>query len=252
MNYLYSSFYTSSAVVIGYLIRIEPFTSLHIELQSGHFDISSRLFSSIPRAWESVNYFTMDFRELIPEFYYFPDFLINSNGFDLGKDCFNDVELPPWASSPMDFIQKNREALESPYVTQNLNHWIDQIFGFSSRGPEAYKIDNVFSPNFYDTSITKEVINDPERFKFIREYSACFGAAPHQIFNEPHPSKKLLPSISSFSNKLMVVTNINSPILSLECIENKIFIINKELEFLTSYFYMFISKEKITDQYTNR
>ena len=31
----------------------EPFTSLHIDLHDGFFDHGSRLFSSIPRAWEN-------------------------------------------------------------------------------------------------------------------------------------------------------------------------------------------------------
>lgn len=39
------------------------------------------------------------------------------------------VHLPKWASSPEDFLKKNREALESDYVTQNLHLWIDLIFG---------------------------------------------------------------------------------------------------------------------------
>lgn len=48
--YLYGSFYSSSAVVIGYLVRVEPFTSLHIKLQSGKFDLPDRLFNSIPKS----------------------------------------------------------------------------------------------------------------------------------------------------------------------------------------------------------
>jgi factor associated with neutral sphingomyelinase activation len=40
-----------------------------------------------------------------------------------------DVELPQWAESPAHFLQTNRAALESPYVSANLHHWIDLIFG---------------------------------------------------------------------------------------------------------------------------
>jgi hypothetical protein len=43
-RYLYGSLYSSPAVVIGYLIRLEPFTSLHVTLQSGRFDHADRLF----------------------------------------------------------------------------------------------------------------------------------------------------------------------------------------------------------------
>ena len=42
------------------------------------------------------------------------------------------VHLPKWASTPEEFLKKNREALESDYVSQNLHLWIDLIFGINS------------------------------------------------------------------------------------------------------------------------
>jgi hypothetical protein len=62
--------------------------------------------------------------------------LTNSSGFDLGimqnGHKVDDVQLPPWASSAEEFILIQREALESDYVSQNLHHWIDLIFGTRS------------------------------------------------------------------------------------------------------------------------
>lgn len=40
-----------------------------------------------------------------------------------------DVELPPWAGSPSEFVELHRAAIESPYVSANLHHWLDLIFG---------------------------------------------------------------------------------------------------------------------------
>ena len=46
-----------------------------------------------------------------------------------------DVVLPPWAKgSAREFIRKHREALESDFVSENLHHWIDLIFGYKQRG----------------------------------------------------------------------------------------------------------------------
>ena len=51
------------------------------------------------------------------------------------SDTFNvhfivgNVKLPPWASNPVDFIQKHRAALESAHVSDQLHEWIDLIFG---------------------------------------------------------------------------------------------------------------------------
>jgi hypothetical protein len=222
---LYNSFYMSQAVVLGYLIRVEPFTTLHIELQSGRFDLASRLFTSIPKAWESVQKSSMDFRELIPEFFYFPDFLLNRNDFDLG--CIGDVELPRWCSSARDFIEKNRQALECPIVTAMLPRWIDLIFGVNSRGPEAALVNNVFSPVFFPEYITQEVACDPQRLKFAREYTACFGEAPSLIFGNPHKAcKKAWESCENWSHSKSVLVDVGKPILSLECTSQAIVVVD--------------------------
>jgi Beige/BEACH domain. len=47
----------------------------------------------------------------------------------------------------------HREALESDYVSAHLHEWIDLIFGYKQRGPDAEKAINVFR------SISYEVID---------------------------------------------------------------------------------------------
>ena len=75
----YGSHYSSSAAVLHFLLRVEPFTTLHINLQSGKFDCADRQFHSISASWDSIYEKGGDFKELIPEFFYFADFLVNSN-----------------------------------------------------------------------------------------------------------------------------------------------------------------------------
>ena len=73
-------------------------------------------------------------KELIPEFFYLPEFLKNANEFDLGQkqdgEIIHDVILPPWAKTAEEFIRINRDALESDHVSEHLNDWIDLIFGY--------------------------------------------------------------------------------------------------------------------------
>lgn len=54
--------------------------------QGGHFDLADRMFHSVREAWFSASKHNMaDVKELIPEFFYLPEFLLNSNNFDLGQ-----------------------------------------------------------------------------------------------------------------------------------------------------------------------
>lgn len=71
-TFLYGSFYSNRAIVCNYLIRISPFSTQHYELQSQQFDAADRLFYSITDSYKSLTNCPADFKELIPEFYYFP------------------------------------------------------------------------------------------------------------------------------------------------------------------------------------
>lgn len=77
--FMYGSHYSTGGHIIGYLVRLEPFTSLQIKLQSGKLEEANRTFSSIPKSWEMYfqSHNRQNFKELIPEFFYCPNFLKN-------------------------------------------------------------------------------------------------------------------------------------------------------------------------------
>ncbi|KAJ3389835.1 Neurobeachin-like protein 1 [Lobulomyces angularis] len=192
-KFMYGSHYSSAAIVLHYLLRIEPFTTLHITLQEGKFDHPDRLFHSIGGCWEHLQRGNSDVKELIPEFFYLPYFLKNENKFDLGKkqngELVDDVILPTWASSREEFIRIHREALESEHVSQNLHKWIDLIWGYQQTGLEAEKANNVFYYLTYEGAINIEAISDAMERKSIEDQINNFGQTPSQLLFKPHPKR---------------------------------------------------------------
>jgi hypothetical protein len=74
----YGTHYSCAAYVLHYLMRLEPFSRLALSLQGGKFDVADRLFHNIGSSWASASSENLqDVRELIPEFFYLPDFLVN-------------------------------------------------------------------------------------------------------------------------------------------------------------------------------
>jgi hypothetical protein len=192
-QFLYGTHYSSAGAVLYYLIRLEPYTTQHVMLQDGKFDHADRLFHSVPACWRSVITATSDVKELIPEFYYLPEFLLNADNFELGTtqlgDKLGDVVLPPWANgSAHRFVRLMREALESEIVSQTLHHWIDLIFGYQQRGEAAVVADNVYHPLTYG-DIDVDAIDDPLLRAAALQQIANFGQCPRQLLRKPHPRR---------------------------------------------------------------
>ncbi|KAH0790887.1 Beige/BEACH domain containing protein [Histomonas meleagridis] len=144
--------------------------------------------------WDTVTSPSIaDYRELIPEFYTTPKFLVNADGFNLGLNPdgskIDDVILPKWAKDHNDFISKHRAALESTYISINLCKWIDLIFGYKQNGKEAIAANNTFHPYTYPTYLTNEVMNNPEKLIQCQQFAALFGIIPNQLFKSAHPSR---------------------------------------------------------------
>ncbi|XP_008945145.1 PREDICTED: WD repeat and FYVE domain-containing protein 3-like, partial [Merops nubicus] len=195
--YHYGTHYSSAMIVVSYLVRMEPFTQIFLRLQGGHFDLADRMFHSVREAWYSASRHNMaDVKELIPEFFYLPEFLLNSNNFDLGckqnGTKLGDVILPPWAKGdPREFIRVHREALECDFVSAHLHEWIDLIFGYKQQGPAAVEAVNVFHHLFYEGQVDIYNINDPLKETATIGFINNFGQIPKQLFKKPHPPKRV-------------------------------------------------------------
>ena len=192
----YGTHYSTSAIVMYFLVRLQPFTHHAMAYQGGRLDVADRLFHSVEEAWVSCSSATgRDVKELIPEFYSLQQFLVNSSHIDLGtrRDgvTLGDVQLPSWSTSTAAFIHTNREALESDRVSSTLHQWIDLIFGYKQDGDAAIAACNVFHhltyPSGFEEAMTSAASEEDR--KAIVASVDNFGLTPKNIFKTAHPRR---------------------------------------------------------------
>ena len=194
----YGSHYSTAAgVVVHYLLRTEPFGSLHCDLQGGRFDVADRLFASVAEAWDANSGARgeksgSEVKELTPEWYCAPAFLTNRGRLPLGAsqdgEAVGDVALPPWArGSPETFVRALRAALESDHASRHLHAWIDLVFGHKQRGPGAVEARNVFFYLCYADAVDVDAIEDPKLKAATILQASHFGQCPTQLLaRRPH------------------------------------------------------------------
>ena len=246
----YGSHYSSAGVVMFYLLRLEPFTTLAYNLQGGKFDHADRLFTSVESMWKSVLNDISDVKELTPEFFTMPEMFLNLNNCDFGitqkGEKVGDVKLPKWASDAVDFVAKQRAALESEHVSKNLHTWIDLIFGFKQRGAEAVKATNVFYYTTYEGNVDVSKITNATMRRALRDQIENFGQTPSQLLNAPHPARQRAHDTLSGSHwlfdrpgvvgKYRLKTNETQAIASVSSFGNSLLVINAKLEIVKHQF----------------
>ena len=187
----YRSHYSTSLYITYYMVRVFPFSSMRIELQGKNFDDPNRLFNSISESFYCALTQKSDVRELIPEFFFFPEMFYNINKLNLGEiknretkteEPVNDIKMPKWSNEDgFIFISKHRVLLESSEVNEKMNEWFNIIFGSKQKGSAAKKIGNLFIRQTYENFY--EIYNKSEKkdkIYFCRMVE--FGVTPHQIF----------------------------------------------------------------------
>ncbi|KAK8885304.1 hypothetical protein M9Y10_040750 [Tritrichomonas musculus] len=188
-NFLYTTGYSNRYSVLNWLCRLEPFST---KSQNQNQELYLK-FESISESFNYASNNDNDFRELIPEFFFLPEFLMSFDG--------DNVELPPWSNnSPFEFIYKHRKALESEFVSSSINNWIDLIWGYKQDGADSHLADNTFSPEMED-----------------------FGQIPKKLFEKKHPKREtFVPPSSMFSSFSIIFTNATPPVTFYVSSEEKV------------------------------
>ena len=97
----------------------------------------------------------------------------------------NDVLLPKWCNNnPYQFISIYRELLE--LLKEDINEWINLIFGIYSRGEKAKEKYNLFMCYSYNDIMDKKLklIKDDSEKECVLQFVEL-GLIPHQISYEP-------------------------------------------------------------------
>ena len=216
--------------VFYYLLRVLPYSFLEIEFQGDDFDNPNRLFYSIEKTLKSTLSSKSDLKEMIPELFYMIEIYYNKNNlyFDNLSDgtVINYVQIYANEEGKNNkmrniskFISEMRKSLEKE---QNLNDWIDLIFGINQKycsiDEKNYKYYHSYREIKFKND--KQILNNEVKMKLID-----FGLLPYQLFSKKFPIKSNINvrkefELNSFNLSLLNyehIREIESPIESFIC-----------------------------------
>ncbi|CAI5735290.1 unnamed protein product [Hyaloperonospora brassicae] len=195
--YHYANAYSHLQSVLYFLIRLAPFTGAVLgseEQRFYHKSAGEPTFDSMRDAFQMCTSDDRHMFELTPEFFYLPELFSSARNKTLARHfspgqnvsataCLaREVALPPWAASPYEFVRLHRLALESDFVSSNLHHWIDLIFGYKQTGSPAIDSLNSYHIACYPERLDLCSSSDGVRAKLVQR-----GTVPIQLFRKPHP-----------------------------------------------------------------
>lgn len=184
-KYFYGCHYSLPGAVFWFMMRTPPFCYFLWDMNEG-WDDTQRVFYSMNEAFLSSSKTNQtDLKEPIPEIYSFPEMFLNLSKLDIEKNR-EDVILPEWSNnSPYKFTEGYRKCLES---SEEINQWIDLIFGYKETGENALKAKNLFLPSAYHSSTADLLMIDINAFE---DQVILFGQCPLQLFPKEHPARNL-------------------------------------------------------------
>ena len=234
--FIFNIYYSNPAFLFNYLLRIFPYTLLHIEYQGGNFDNPNRLFNSVENALNNSLREKTDLREMIPEFFYMIELFYNKNNilfekannkrendFILIKDIEEENEHEYSFAEKMQkyakFLGKMRKDLEKE---ANLNEWIDLIFGINQK---YYILNDKEKLQYYDELSETKFKNNTNILKNKLMMDLVeFGVLPFQLLNKEFPKKmeindNCIKELNKLNEDLFIDEHIevNSPINTFIC-----------------------------------
>ena len=166
--------YSTSAYIYYFLMRLNPYLKHFIQLQGDELEDSNRTFNNFEDTEETLE-FQNDNREIIPDFFCYFDFLLNSNcnlfgeySDDLLIDDFSYISRTSRSkyinriSSFVIALVDNSKLLNNYYISKIINNWVDIIFGtrqLPNNYKDKYKCCNIYKKYCYEqkTDLEKEL-----------------------------------------------------------------------------------------------
>ena len=212
--------YSTSAYIFFYLMRQQPYCNSLVKLQGYHLENTNRCFLSISTV-EMIIENGNDNRELIPEFFSKIEGFLNLNcdfyGFSEHKRIVDDVLFDNFKTYQIEkkyiinkypltinchFIIEHKKLLNSKIIGNDINKWIDCIFGINQLPLDKEKRKN--SCNIYpkysyeqlvnlENKLNKKIKKNVEEKEIKQNLNlkinqiVNFGQVPYQIFQEAHP-----------------------------------------------------------------
>ena len=210
--------YSTSAYVLFYLMRTNPFTNNMIKFQSNNFDIPERQYYDIKQTIFLCQRMNNN-REIIPELFSIPEIFINLNDNDFGQQKegirVHNISFEPYAKNAFEFSYLLKDLMNNDdEINNEINKWFDFIFGvnqtgnyisnknnYTSKEKEDLKLLRKFSSYSYGqyNNIKKLILeskkknnSDEDLLSIVKtnvSISINFGQCPYQLLTERHPSK---------------------------------------------------------------
>lgn len=161
-------------IVDRFMMRVEPFTTLHLHKQNWRFTDKTVI--------HNIEMIYKEKCELLPEFYFFPEFLMNIN--ELPIKCQHYI-FPKFKQTPQnsfEFIYRHRKLLEKKEISQALHRWIDQIWGYKQHelSYHPYVFEDIWELKSSSLTTAEEKIVSMMRL---------YGVMPAQLFTMPHSKR---------------------------------------------------------------